>query len=323
MSDPVRQHWVPKVYLRQFAIGGDSQSNDPQVYMYDLHEGKQHTPSISNVTVKKHLYTITHNREKDFHVETQLADLESRVRPQLLALSNGENVLGQDEHRKLIASFLATLFMRNKTAIRFHEGLRTELIGNAKEKPGSSTVFTSLGENQYEFPSQIWEQFQNLDDSGKKNLFSSSILKTAQPVANVIKELKWVLLAAEDGNFITSDIPLVVYHPGEERWGIGTKGTHIHIAISPKCVLLLGTDLSLQANKKHSVSREAVDSLNGLTMTQADRQLISSIGFEHMRKTIADFRAEYNRVRAGFSPALPTTPCMRVRTGRFIKVTGP
>ncbi len=24
-----------------------------------------------------------------------------------------------------------------------------------------------------------------------------------------------------------------------------------------------------------------------------------------------------NRVRAGFSPALPTTPSMRVRTGRF------
>lgn len=27
---------------------------------------------------------------------------------------------------------------------------------------------------------------------------------------------------------------------------------------------------------------------------------------------------KHNRVRAGFSPALPTTPRMRVRTGRFL-----
>ncbi len=30
-----------------------------------------------------------------------------------------------------------------------------------------------------------------------------------------------------------------------------------------------------------------------------------------------------NRVAGGFSPPAPTTPCMRIRTGRFIKVTGP
>ena len=30
-----------------------------------------------------------------------------------------------------------------------------------------------------------------------------------------------------------------------------------------------------------------------------------------------------NRVRAGFSPALPTPPGMRVRTGRFNEPTGP
>ncbi len=30
-----------------------------------------------------------------------------------------------------------------------------------------------------------------------------------------------------------------------------------------------------------------------------------------------------NRVAGGFSPPAPTTPCVRIRTGRFIKVTGP
>ncbi len=30
-----------------------------------------------------------------------------------------------------------------------------------------------------------------------------------------------------------------------------------------------------------------------------------------------------NRVAGGFNPPAPTTPCMRVRTGRFTKITGP
>jgi len=29
-----------------------------------------------------------------------------------------------------------------------------------------------------------------------------------------------------------------------------------------------------------------------------------------------------NRVAGGFSPPAPTTPCMRVRTGRFTKING-
>ena len=30
-----------------------------------------------------------------------------------------------------------------------------------------------------------------------------------------------------------------------------------------------------------------------------------------------------NRVAGGFNPPAPTAPCMRVRTGRFTKITGP
>ncbi len=34
-------------------------------------------------------------------------------------------------------------------------------------------------------------------------------------------------------------------------------------------------------------------------------------------------RKRVNRVAGGFNPPAPTTPCMRVRTGRFTKITGP
>ena len=50
-----------------------------------------------------------------------------------------------------------------------------------------------------------------------------------------------------------------------------------------------------------------------------ERRLSNGI-FECADKKVISFKVEKaaNRVRAGFSPALPTPPSVRVRTGRFI-----
>jgi hypothetical protein len=52
--------------------------------------------------------------------------------------------------------------------------------------------------------------------------------------------------------------------------------------------------------------------------------LVSMEGFENARLALWECKRWHsshqpNRVRAGFSPALPTTPRMRVRTGRFCR----
>ena len=51
------------------------------------------------------------------------------------------------------------------------------------------------------------------------------------------------------------------------------------------------------------------------------QSLVSSALHKYVSGSFKDISA--NRVRAGFSPALPTPPSMRVRTRRFKETTGP
>src|SRR5260370_22801288 len=82
MSDPKRQHWVPKFYLRGFATPDTAGEEDPDVWLFPKEDGEPFRTSISNIAASSFLYsTISETGERDFTVEKILGDLETAIAP--------------------------------------------------------------------------------------------------------------------------------------------------------------------------------------------------------------------------------------------------
>lgn len=89
-SNPIRQHWVPKVYLRSFCI---SPIESEQINAFDLDSGREFKTSIAKIAVKRHFYTLGLNSENpSFAIEHELSKIESDVKPLILELIKTEKI---------------------------------------------------------------------------------------------------------------------------------------------------------------------------------------------------------------------------------------
>lgn len=274
MNEPIRQHWVPKVYLRQFATADTLGDLDPQVNVLDIPSNKQFTTSIHNIAKKKHLYTIGVNeKEKLYAVENVLSLIETKVQPYLLRLANGENVQSIQNAKYILSIFIATLITRNPRMRNLLHQLRKE------DHPITQ-----------DYPEEAKKWLIDQDDEGMQIFFSRSILWSAKPLAKDLLNMKWCLIHAASGEFVTMDNPVCVYNANESPYGIGTPGTNIHLAISPKYMLLISNDLPIDENKTHRMPKECISGFNSVIIWRAERYLISANTFDSIQNLIRESR---------------------------------
>lgn len=272
MNEPIRQHWVPKVYLRQFATADTLGDLDPQVNVLDIPSNKQFTSSINNITKKKHLYTIGVNEEeKCYAVEKWLSLIETKVKPYLLRLANGENVQSIQSAKYILSIFIATLISRNPRMLNLLHQLRKE------DHPITQG-----------YPEEAKKWLIDQDNEGMQIFFSRSILWSAKPLAKDILNMKWCLIHAASGEFVTTDNPVCIYNANESPCGISTLGTNIHLAISPKYMLLIGNDLPVDENKTYSMPEEGISGFNSVIIWRAERYLISANTFDSIQNLICE-----------------------------------
>jgi hypothetical protein len=121
-----------------------------------------------------------------------------------------------------------------------------------------------------------------------RELFSKFVLKLAVPLSEYFQSMHWRLLRAEEDYFVTSENPLVIYHPRDERWGLGTKGTHIHLPISPSLTIHFGNEPSLPGLGTVQLEKVGVKGINGLTVLATDRYLFSHQPFDDLADLLLD-----------------------------------
>ncbi len=288
-SEPIRQHWVPKVYLRNFATQSTSSAEDPQAHVYEVNTGREFCTSISKILVKKHLYTIGADEPQPLYVaEETLSKIEGWTAPSLLALALGKTVHCNHNHRQLLAIFFATLLMRNPRMIAVQEhGFKSITEDSSLSPSGSST-----SEDYTKGSREVYEWYSSLDKKGKHIVFIRSVLNTATTLAAVLKGKPWYLFRASDGYFLTSDNPVVVFHPTLTLHGIGTPGVHIHVAISPQLLLWIGCEVELDESALHHMPRQLVEHMNYFTSWRAERFVVSSREFGDVRQLIRNARYE-------------------------------
>jgi hypothetical protein len=296
VNDPVRQHWVPKAYLRGFATPETDAKDNAQVWVLNLPTSHTFCTSVNNIAVKKHLYTIDADDENPLYVvEHTLSVIEGYAKPLLEKLAKGIHLQGQD--RSVFATFVSTLIMRNRRAINVHREFRDWIA--AAMFDGKEDVIFSIGPTEHRWSREFAERFKSLDDEGMHVLFARSVITTAAPLAKEIAGMEWCLLKSQEKSIITSDNPVVIFHPSAKQWGIATLGAHIHLAISPEYMLLIGHNLPVAKDNTHEVPEAGIMDLNYLTMCQAGQFLICNRNFEFMEHLIKDFKGQSNSAETG------------------------
>jgi len=278
-NKPKRQHWVPRVYLRNFATEETRDQDNPSVWVFDKDEGNKFNPSIINILVEQYLYSpLDESGKRSFSVENELSNLETRIKPTLAKFCYEEIDMSNDGIRQEMSFFIATLIFRNKSMIDKHKGLHINIISDIEYSERAEYLdhesFVAFKQFKDNNPTK-WDQFRFLDEKGFQKLFAENLISGASSIVPAIMEKKWGLIKSSDEVFVTSDDPLTAYHPKEILYGIVTKGVSITLPLCPNRLLWLH-DLDEPDNKTYEVSNTGVESFNFFIMKFSKRFIIAS-----------------------------------------------
>jgi len=243
---PKVQHWVPKFYLRQFAIPETRQTDRPKVWIFSKHQGEPKLTSVRNVAARSHLYTpIGATGGRDWKMEEMLGDIESLLARLWPELTDGfADLHGQESIRKIVALFVSTLHLRHPDSIRvvveMHENLVSLFEGCPKDAAGNPLI----SEVDYRgdvrpFDNSGYQAYKSAGPDEIRQMFVDGIRAHATWFAEALMEKRWSVVFSESPVFVTTDTPVAIVNRFRERFGITTPGTVVSIPLSPTRVLLM------------------------------------------------------------------------------------
>lgn len=247
-----------------------------QIHVFDLLASHSFKTSIDNIAVKRHFYTLDLCKDQpSYAVEEALSALETKTKPLISELVENEVLFDESSKRSIFSRFLATLLMRSRQGLQMIYGFREE-------------VQTHAAGSINQLPSPLVCELLGLNAEDMREFFAKSVVALASPLSAHIQAMHWRLLRAEEDYFITSENPIVIYNPTEERWGLCTPGSHIHIPISPRLLLHLGKEPTITGGGTFSLPKAGVKAANGLTVLAAEQYLLSHTSFEAIQDLIID-----------------------------------
>jgi len=304
---PKNQHTIPRLHLQHFA------GLDPlgQVWTYDAVAARQWSAIPEKTGVQTHFYSAEgDDGTMDTRLEEFLAQVESRAAPVYDDLLKGR--LPQNPQARLyFAQFLALMHTRT-TAMRRMAG---EIWGRGAQihsyaYASNPKAFEGLtrrveAEKGDKMDPELKEKVRQamLNPSGyamevsKESTFMA--LGASDKLTPILNKMKWCLVAAQHGYFITSDNPLVrevdpkTRHPIYGDHGFMNKTAEVTFPLSPKILLLLLWDET--ARDLGAFERDHVHQVNVVRAAHSDRYLYAHIN----DKRIAELADEYKNSRPG------------------------
>jgi len=261
------QHYVPRSYLRKFAISGTE-----RLFCYNLRTGKVINADIGNIGGEQHFYDFNAPNQP---FEEYLEAIESSISKIYRAILIEETVarLSPNE-REQIAIFLIVQFSRTR---HFREFIKDWTKANRDGLLGSN-------------PSSNDEEFiSNIIRSGNQELEIKGIQKTVimrliSDLTPLVLRMKWIIFKNQTRDpFITSDNPISMFipkeFPGSTMVGFERKGIQIYFPLNPSLCLCICDPTSYDQQGLMQISEpQEIDFINGLQVNSANRHVFSSEG---------------------------------------------
>jgi len=233
-----RQHYVPKLLLRSFAIEG-------KVRVFDLDEHKEYRTSVANAAVESQFYN--ENAENlELSAEEWLARLEGNATPVLDGLlDNPNNILSLSIDKELhLARFLAALRFRTPVFRDFIDNMQISVLQQIKDMV-KKQIYHQHSNKRAE---AIWEELERkpthwwFSESEPEQSASTAnfMLGEVQGYANLFRAAPWRIGFAPDSiRLYTSDNPVAGYlNPVRPWWETGAFASLSYfVPLSPKILL--------------------------------------------------------------------------------------
>jgi hypothetical protein len=260
-----RHHVVPRFYLRRWADERD------RVYVVDLAAGHERLSSTESVCVRKDFYTFeAEDGTRSDGFEQVLSGIEGMASSVFRSIDAGAWPLDA-EQRGVMANFIALQMARlpdlrrvlDEAVSKMNERMRQVTLADDDEF--EHMILDVVGPDatdadRAQYRAALAEPFDaRLTGAGFADMMVEAIDEVLQP----IYDMRWTLVEAAEGEFITSDHPIFLWRrpewPEHLPYGLFTA-ERAHIPISRQHVLMLTHETG--DDERATMRKEAVRLVN-------------------------------------------------------------
>lgn len=246
MSSPIRQHHVPQLYLRNFAI---KEKNSYMVNVVRKGQGKCFKANVEDIAVEKHFYTVNGLEDKYVWEKYYAIEIEPKMKAVLdsiisrcgsVVLSKEAKIINANE-KALMSMILVFQMLRSKNCREYEEKLYKELAPEVIHKAKDIFPENAIGELD-----GIINQVIEDEDTFKSIVCSvSTDLERITKFASLMYGKTWLFYQLDKTKeFITSDNPVMFLNARTLdvtpfKNGLLDDDTVISFPISPKILLAM------------------------------------------------------------------------------------
>lgn len=287
MSRRKQQHYVPKVYLKNFA-----DDSTQQICVYDKSNKKRFRTKIHNVAQERDFYTEKSLEDPEYYekyyateVEPKLGKLLGKIRTSAVMVDNDAELITLKE-RQILSRMIVHQLFRTKSARKYFREKSDQLTPQWIDELLQNKIFDDKPQHK-----DVIRKYRILSDELLKEIGLPILTESErlERFASLIDTMVCTFYILRDNKqFVTSDNPVVVTGISSGKFGLGTVGLSesdcmIIYPMSPKISAALVQRSSFYAlgfehieNKKILVTEDRVlENINKFQLKQSHRQIYS------------------------------------------------
>jgi hypothetical protein len=283
-----RHHYVPRCYLRGFAVA--RKKGKHQVLVYDRKQRKVFPSAIENIAAERDFNRVEIEGMAPDALEASFGEFEGALTP-ALERTIASAAFQNDDDRAYVLNLVGLLALRNP---RWRESMRQFREQIAKRMMDLTLASRERWESQHRaalrdgFLDDVsdisYEEAKKFHEEGAYKIEVSNEthirqeLKGFEAILPFLWDRKWAFLTAPrvSAGFITCDHPVVLTwsNPKQRKGfyspGFGLKGTDVMFPLSSRLAMIGAFEIE---NRTFELSEDGVAGFNGAAVATAVRQV--------------------------------------------------
>jgi hypothetical protein len=203
VSDPKRQHYVPKVILRNFA------DRSEVVDVIDLRTNARRTSHIHKVASENYFYSPLHGNRRDYSLEKWFSKVEGKIGSVFSRLIADHAWPIGTEDRGLLTDYVAIQWLRTPASRTLHGIAADRMFSGTLAEKGKSFFLEMIGEPESvatDATEVTWNLLNDVDLSRlKPPIHWPSVIAGSETLAQALSGKQMILFQSPDMPLLTTD----------------------------------------------------------------------------------------------------------------------